>query len=706
MEQEEISISNYNKSFFTKAIEITIISLIILTPLVFYPYLIRIFNPAKELVFNILVIIGLMFWFLKMTSQEKFALARNPLNLPILSFMAICSLSILWSNSPMVSLLELTLFLVGPLLYFIVVNNVYDEHQINRLLTATLIISSLLGIYGICQYNGIDFSFWKENVGRNQVFGLFGNVNYFAEYLIIPLPLAISLFFVARNKTHKTLLLLGILAMGGSLILTFTRGSYLAIGISSLFIFFLYLAKQGKGFIKKHKKIFIIILAFIILATFLFALPNPLNKPGTAISKIKSRISISQFTSDSSLKRREAIWGFTTLMIKDHPLLGSGLGTFKYNSLSYQARFFDQGENRRLYPYGIADKVHNEYLQLVVELGIIGLGIFLWIIITYFNYGIKTLKRIKDDYKQGIVIGLMGGVVAVLVDAIFGFPLHLPATIALFWLALGLTISIGGKGISPGAPVIKKGKLSNKKRKGNKKAEHTDNAIFRFKPLLYIGIILLCVMLCIIVTRPFISEIYEYHGVQAAKKANYDTAIKNFHEALKWNPYFGMIYYNLGQIVTQKGIYGVSIEYFEKAGKYIDHPDLPGKLAYLYLKKGQMDEAILKLKQAISYQKTEKSMVPLYTDLGNNYMRVGRYKPAEIAFKNVLKIDPNFVNAHYGLAGAYLKQNKQTEALEELQKVIELAPDSKEANYARNIIQQMVQEKLKAQPTETDDRND
>lgn len=131
MEQEEISISNYNKSFFTKAIEITIISLIILTPLVFYPYLIRIFNPAKELVFNILVIIGLMFWFLKMTSQEKFALARNPLNLPILSFMAICSLSILWSNSPMVSLLELTLFLVGPLLYFIVVNNVYDEHQIN-----------------------------------------------------------------------------------------------------------------------------------------------------------------------------------------------------------------------------------------------------------------------------------------------------------------------------------------------------------------------------------------------------------------------------------------------------------------------------------------------------------------------------------------------------------------------------------------------
>ena len=92
-----------------------------------------------------------------------------------------------------------------------------------------------------------------------------------------------------------------------------------------------------------------------------------------------------------------------------------------------------------------------------------------------------------------------------------------------------------------------------------------------------------------------------------------------------------------------------------------------------------MDKAIVKLKQAISYQKTEKSMIPLYTDLGNNYMRVGRYKPAEIAFKNALRVDPKYVDAHYGLAGAYLRQNKLDKAQEELQKVIDLAPDSREA---------------------------
>ena len=695
MEYKETDVIRQNHSFWTNTIEATIIALVISTPLVFYPYLVRIFNPPKELAFNILVIICLMFWFFKMTFQEEFKITRTPLNLPVLAFMVICPLSLLWSNSPMLSLLELPLFLAGPILYFIIANNIKSKHQINHLLTSLLVISSLLGIYGIFQYQGIDFSFWGGNVARNQVFGLFGNVNYFAEYLIVPLPLAISLFFATRNRAHKILLLIGILAMGGSLILTFTRGSYLAIGVSSLFMFLLYLTSRGKGFIKEHKKIFIFILALIILVTFLFALPNPLNKPGTAISIIKSRISISQLTKDTSLKRREAIWGFTALMIKDHPILGSGLGIFKYNSLSYQAQFFDQGENRRLYPYGIADKVHNEYLQLWAELGIIGLGIFLWLIITYFNYGIKLLKRLKDEYKQGIVIGLMGGVVAVLIDAIFGFPLHLPATLVLFWLFIGLIVSLNHSENHSGQEVKTVRAKGTQSKAKSDRSDKIESNIYRFKPLLCLAIILLSLFLCVIIARPFVSQFYEFYGVEHAKKADHDTAAKYFQEALRWNPYFGMAYYNLGQIISQKGIYTPAIENFEKAEKYMDHPDLPAKLAYLYFKKGQLDKGIAKLKQAISYQKTEKSMVPLYTDLGNNYMRVGRYKPAEIAFKNALRIDPKYVNAHYGLAGAYLRQNKLDEAQEELQKIIELAPDSQRAENSKGIIEKLIQEKVK-----------
>jgi len=450
-------------------------------------------------------------------------------------------------------------------------------------------------------------------------------------------------------------------------------------------MFFLYLVSQGKNFTKEHKKIFIIILALIILVTFLFAIPNSLNKPGTVISKIKGRISISQLTKDTSLKRRIAIWKFTGMMIKDHPILGSGLGTFKYNSLSYQAKFFDQGENRRLYPHGFADKAHNEYLQLWAELGIIGLGIFLWLIVSYFNYGIKFLKRMQNRYKQGMVIGLMGSIVAVLVDGIFGFPLHLPATIALFWLVLALTVA-----------TIKIEVHAEEDNSLKKKS----NPVSRFKPLLYILIVLLTAFLCITVTRPFIARIYLYYANKEIKEENWNEVIKMEEEVLKWDPYLGRAYYDIGKVLEIKRIYNSSLEYFMKASKYIDHIALPQDIALIYLKKGQLDKAAIKLKQAISYQRDEKSMLPLYSELGNTYLQLKRYKPAEIAYKNALKIDPKYVNAHYGLAGACLNQSKIEEALVELEKVIELAPDSREANYARNTLQKIAQEKLKTQPTE------
>jgi O-antigen ligase len=684
MARKEINLYNHPGSFYPKAIEITVIALAVLVPIAFHPWCYTTFAPAKEFTFAALVIIGLMFWAIKMVSREEIKFTSTPLNLPILSFIAICSLSLIWSNTFFTSLKELPHFLAGPLLYFIIVNNITSEKQINRIISAVLIVGAALGIYGIFQYNDIDFSFWTSSGGRNKVFGLCGNVGYFAGYLILPLSLAIPLFFVSKNRNRKILLLIGILAMGTTLIITFARSSYLALGVSLIFMFLLFLLSRGKNFLKENKKLFVILLIVIIIVASLFIIPTPLSKPGTVISQIKGRVSINQLINVFSSGRRIAIWKFTWMMIKDHPILGSGIGTYKYNTLRYQAKFFEQGDNRSIYPFGFADKAHNEYLQLWAELGTIGLAIFLWLIITYFNYGIRYLKREKDEQKQGIMIGLMGAVVAFLVDCFFWFPLHLTTNVFLLWLFIGLTVVMG---IEKNAGSVSKSKRSS---------------VYKFKPVLYIVIILLAAFLCITVARPFMARIRWYSGFKEVENKDWEKATEIYESALKWDPYTGGLYYDMGKIFMIRELYGTALKYFKESEKYFDLRGLPQNLAIIYLTKGDLDKAIDSLKQAISYQRREGTMPPLYSELGNVYLKLERYEPAEIAFKNALKIDPDFVNACYGLASAYLKQNKIEGGLVELKRVIELAPDSQEAKYARDVIQKIEQAKLEAQPAEID----
>ena len=696
MSRSKVNLSNHPGSFLTKAIEVTTITLAVLVPIAFHPQCYTTFAPAKEFTFAALVIIGLMLWAFKILSREETKFTPTPLNLPILSFIAICTLSLIWSDTFFTSLKELPLFLPGPLLYFVIVNNIKNEKQISRIISAALIVGAALGIYGIFQYNDIDFSFWTSGSGRQKVFGLFGNAGYFAGYIILPLSLAIPLFFVSKNRNRKILLLIGILAMGTTLILTFTRSSYLALGVSLLFMFLLFLLSRGKRFIKENKKLFMILLIVIIIVASLFIIPTPLNKPGTAISQIKGRISPIRLINEFTFGRRTSIWKFTGMMIKDHPILGSGIGTYKYNTLRYQAKFFEQGDNRSIYSYGFADKAHNEYLQLWVELGTIGLAIFLWLIIAYFNFGIRYLKREKNEQKQGIMIGLMGAVVAFLMDSFFWFPMHLSSNLSLFWLFIGLSMVMG---------IEKNGKLKVRekiKSKGVNHKQKTKNNIYKFKPVLYIVIILLAAFLCITVARPFIAKVLWYSGFKKVEKENWEKATDIYEEALKWDPYEGGLYYDLGKIFMERGLYNTALKYFKESEKYFDLRGLPQNLAIIYLAKGDTDNAITELKRAISYQRREGTMPPLYSELGDAYLRLGKYEPAEVAFKDALKIDPNFVMAYYGLASTYLEQNKIEEGLVELKKVIELAPDSEEARYARDAVQKIEQTKLEAQPAVND----
>ncbi|MGB2633596.1 MAG: tetratricopeptide repeat protein [Candidatus Acidiferrum sp.] len=72
-----------------------------------------------------------------------------------------------------------------------------------------------------------------------------------------------------------------------------------------------------------------------------------------------------------------------------------------------------------------------------------------------------------------------------------------------------------------------------------------------------------------------------------------------------------------------------------------------------------------------------------YLASGENYMQKGKYGDAVIQFKNALRFDPQFVNAHYQLAQAQLAQHDWQAAYASLNTVITLDPHRLDARLAR-----------------------
>lgn len=70
------------------------------------------------------------------------------------------------------------------------------------------------------------------------------------------------------------------------------------------------------------------------------------------------------------------------------------------------------------------DNTHNEYLQVMDEIGIFGLAAYLLFFGFFFYEGALLLSALGDPSERLLVIGFLGGVVACLVESLANFPYH------------------------------------------------------------------------------------------------------------------------------------------------------------------------------------------------------------------------------------------------------------------------------------------
>jgi O-antigen ligase len=142
---------------------------------------------------------------------------------------------------------------------------------------------------------------------------------------------------------------------------------------------------------------------------------------------------VGSVNTDDPTTGRAHFWSVTIDMIKSHPVIGTGLGAFGVVYTGYDSR---NGMYR-------LEQVHNDYLQVLSDGGIVGAVIGLFFIVSLFRMGFAR-RDSRDDFRRGVATGALAGCFAVLIHSFFDFTLHTTAN-ALLFLVLAALATMNGR---------------------------------------------------------------------------------------------------------------------------------------------------------------------------------------------------------------------------------------------------------------------
>jgi len=352
--------------------------------LVFTPLALGTVQPWSIFIMRMVVVIALTAWLMKILSQpanqqtdpfvHRFSIKPTTLDIAVLAFLAVAAFStFVVSPYKHQSLDWFTNLTTYTAVYFVIVNNIKSGSQIKRLIGAMLTAGTIAGIYGIFQYFDIFLPFLPHNPHDPRVMSTYYNSNHYAGFLVMVTPLAISFFLFSRSWWK--ILVFGLLStlLVVNLALSFSLGNF-AFGVSMIFLLLVIIwLKKWKILIRR---ILPAVAGFLILAFIVMLITSPLVARYPASERYYEMLNL---VKQDLTHGRFLIWGSGLKILSDHLFSGVGLGLFSLIFSKYRPTNFARFVNY----------AHSDYIQISSDMGIIGLGVYLIIIIALLLKGLK-----------------------------------------------------------------------------------------------------------------------------------------------------------------------------------------------------------------------------------------------------------------------------------------------------------------------------
>ena len=356
-----------------------------------------------------LLLLGMMIlWTCRQMRQGSLPLLRSGLGFLIVLFLGWAGLTLFWSPYKNASVQWCLSFLTYAFLFYMVLQSIESRKHMRIILMVLLGMGTCEGILGIAQY------VWFAEARAS---GTFFNPNFFAAYEGASLSLALGLLSFSRKSD---LTRCGYAVLWSTAAVTFcafllaqSRGALVALVVTMTFI----------GFCRFGKVALAVIIVSLVAG---MIIPNPLRERIEKVSVM-----------DPYAYTRLDIWRNSLDRLIDRPL-GIGLGMYKYGS--FQDRF---PIKENIVRYGKRpESAHNEYLQMGVEVGVIGLAVFL-VGVGVWGWNVREVWREElEPFERGLVTGLTAGTLGILVHAAVDSVFHEPALVLILIVSATLVLSL------------------------------------------------------------------------------------------------------------------------------------------------------------------------------------------------------------------------------------------------------------------------
>ncbi|MFA7319478.1 MAG: O-antigen ligase family protein [Parcubacteria group bacterium] len=378
--------------------------------------------------------LGLLFEFLRVgkTERQKFKVSGN--DQVLLGFILLNVVYFLFSvfvikSSVYLAFSSLKNYGFYSLLYFLtfwLVRKREDARRLFHFFSAGALGVIGFIIFGIANGNGLWTEFTPLSTSGVRILA-------FTHGLYLSLSFVALIAFLITKKEQIGKNYLSLIALIWIVGIAGTMMRHLWIGvILAIFAIYFFIPREEKTILRKSLGRFSLIFAGAMLLLFYLTAITPHSKPADFSQDVVSALaergsSIARASSDESFAWRELVWSAAYHDFKNDPLLGIGTGKMVYvETRSY--RDFIEVRN-----------IHNSYLAVMIQLGLLGFGMLIVFIYKNMRNLQGALAKNKDRF---YALAILGVLVTYLVALFFQPYLETNLLAIFFWMSLGLSRNI------------------------------------------------------------------------------------------------------------------------------------------------------------------------------------------------------------------------------------------------------------------------